>query len=174
MMVSLLSRTNRFAKEKEDIEKTMQAASDGQPKEVDPNDLYARIQVVDSHNGPPTAHPDEFATIVPGPMLPIPEDADPDEPPPPEQADSTGATAGAPGTWTPADSTAPADFAGLASHTASPTTPWASGEYVVLGDRVPKPTGTELLGLLVARLRRADSSSRTRRTTLTRSLDFVR
>jgi hypothetical protein len=50
----------------------------------------------------------------------------------------TGASAGSPGTWTPAGSTAPANLAALTGASpaivASPTTPWATGQYVALGD----------------------------------------
>jgi len=51
--------------------------------------------------------------------------------PPPVVA--TGATAGAPGTWTPSGSTPPADTSNLGSITASPTTPWTAGQYVQTG-----------------------------------------
>ena len=47
---------------------------------------------------------------------------------------ATGATAGSPGTFTPAGSTPPANFAALATVTASPTTAWTTGQHVVLGD----------------------------------------
>jgi len=45
---------------------------------------------------------------------------------------ATGATAGAPGTWTPPGSTPPASVAALAagSVAASPATAWTTGEYV--------------------------------------------
>ena len=43
---------------------------------------------------------------------------------------ATGATAGTPGTWTPAGSDAPVDPTDMAGVTATPATPWASGEYV--------------------------------------------
>lgn len=43
---------------------------------------------------------------------------------------STGATAGAPGTWTPAGSTPPANAAGAGGVTASPATDWTVGQYV--------------------------------------------
>lgn len=48
----------------------------------------------------------------------------------------TSATSGTPGTWEPTGAYAPADLAELqaGSVTASPTTAWATGEYVVLGD----------------------------------------
>ena len=52
------------------------------------------------------------------------------EPPPP----ATGATAGTPGTWTPAGAAPPADFAAIGSIVATPATAWITGEYVVLGD----------------------------------------
>ena len=51
---------------------------------------------------------------------------------------ATGATAGTPGTWTPAGSDAPANLAALQGATpaivASPTTAWTTGQRVVLGD----------------------------------------
>lgn len=50
--------------------------------------------------------------------------------------EATGATSGTPGTWTPVDSYAPQTFTDLESSTitASPSTAWLTGEYVVLGD----------------------------------------
>jgi hypothetical protein len=53
------------------------------------------------------------------------------EPPPPA---ATGATAGTPGTWTPAGATAPANLAATSGVTASPATAWTTGQYMVLGD----------------------------------------
>ena len=53
------------------------------------------------------------------------------EPPP---VAATGATAGTPGTWTPSGATAPADLAALSGVTASPATPWTTGQYMALGD----------------------------------------
>jgi hypothetical protein len=103
------------------------------PVAVDPNDLTARIQVTDSKNGPPTTKPDEYATIVPGPMLPIPEDIE-DETDPPDVVAATGATSGTPGSFTPEGSTPPANLASLQSLTASPTEIWGPDEHVVLGD----------------------------------------
>jgi len=47
---------------------------------------------------------------------------------------ATGATAGAPGTWTPPGSTPPATNLNMAGITASPATPWQPGQYVVCGD----------------------------------------
>jgi hypothetical protein len=49
---------------------------------------------------------------------------------------ATGATSGTPGTWTPVNSYPPETFTdlGTAGVTASPTTAWTSGQYVVLGD----------------------------------------
>ncbi|MCM8548824.1 hypothetical protein [Streptomyces sp. STCH 565 A] len=49
-------------------------------------------------------------------------------------AAATGATAGTPGAFTPAGSTAPFDIADLDTVTASPSTAWSTGQYVVLGD----------------------------------------
>lgn len=48
----------------------------------------------------------------------------------------TGATAGTPGTWTPVDSYPEADLTSLiaAAITASPTTAWTTGQYVLLQD----------------------------------------
>lgn len=51
---------------------------------------------------------------------------------------ASGATSGAPGTWTPTDSVAPRTLTDLQNAappiTASPNTAWTAGEYVVLGD----------------------------------------
>lgn len=47
---------------------------------------------------------------------------------------ATGATAGAPGTWSPAGSIPPATFAGMTGITATPATAWTSGQRMVLGD----------------------------------------
>lgn len=47
---------------------------------------------------------------------------------------ATGATAGTPGTYTPANSYGPADLAEADALTASPTTAWLTGEHVVLQD----------------------------------------
>ena len=52
----------------------------------------------------------------------------------PSGPDSTGATAGSPGTWTPTDSVPPADFASITGITASPATAWTTGQYVILED----------------------------------------
>ena len=54
------------------------------------------------------------------------------EPPPPDPA--TGATAGTPGTFTPAGSTIPADLAAMTGVIATPDTAWTTGQSVVLGD----------------------------------------
>jgi hypothetical protein len=47
---------------------------------------------------------------------------------------ATGATAGTPGTFTPAGSLAPYDLADLDQVIANPTTAWTTGQYVVLGN----------------------------------------
>jgi hypothetical protein len=47
---------------------------------------------------------------------------------------ATGATAGAPGAFTPAGAAVPANLAALAAVIANPNTAWATGENVVLGD----------------------------------------
>lgn len=53
----------------------------------------------------------------------------------PEQGDATGATAGAPGSWEPAGAVRPYEFADLdPTLIATPTTPWATGQHVTLGD----------------------------------------
>ncbi len=59
-------------------------------------------------------------------------------PKPPPIVHATGATAGIPGTWTPAGSTPPATVADLIAGTpnavvASPTTAWTAGQYVQTG-----------------------------------------
>lgn len=46
---------------------------------------------------------------------------------------ATGATAGAPGTFTPAGSDRPANVAGMTGVVASPATPWTAGQYVQTG-----------------------------------------
>lgn len=43
---------------------------------------------------------------------------------------ATGATAGTPGTWTPAGASPPADSAGAGSVAATPGTAWTTGQYV--------------------------------------------
>jgi len=43
---------------------------------------------------------------------------------------ATGATAGAPGTWTPSGSKPPATVATATGIKATPTTPWTTGQYV--------------------------------------------
>ena len=52
--------------------------------------------------------------------------------PPPVVA--TGATAGAPGSFTPAGATVPANLAAMTGITANPATAWTTGQHVVLGD----------------------------------------
>jgi hypothetical protein len=47
---------------------------------------------------------------------------------------ATGATAGTPGTFTPVGAVPPMTIADCAGVTASPTTAWATGEHVALGD----------------------------------------
>ena len=47
---------------------------------------------------------------------------------------ATGATAGAPGSFTPGGSTPPANFAEMAGIIADPLTLWTVGQHVVLGD----------------------------------------
>jgi hypothetical protein len=47
---------------------------------------------------------------------------------------ASGATAGIPGTWTPAGADTPNAFTSMDAITASPATAWTTGQYVVLGD----------------------------------------
>jgi hypothetical protein len=47
---------------------------------------------------------------------------------------ATGATAGSPGSFTPAGADPPADLAAMSGITANPATAWTTGEHVVLGD----------------------------------------
>jgi hypothetical protein len=47
---------------------------------------------------------------------------------------ATGATAGAPGTWTPPLAEPPDVFTSMDTITASPATAWTTGQYVTLGD----------------------------------------
>lgn len=49
---------------------------------------------------------------------------------------ATGATAGSPGQFTPAGCTRPANEAAMASLTASPTSAWTTGQYVVTADQL--------------------------------------
>lgn len=56
---------------------------------------------------------------------------------PPDARDviaATGATAGSPGSFTPAGATTPADLADLSDVTASPATAWTTGQHVVTAD----------------------------------------
>lgn len=62
---------------------------------------------------------------------------------PPQRADhdnggwdnpATGATAGAPGTWTPSGAASPRSLAETANVTASPATAWTAGQHVLLDD----------------------------------------
>jgi len=50
---------------------------------------------------------------------------------------ATGATAGTPGTWTPAGSHPPSNLAGMTGITPTPATAWTTGQYVNL-----HPTGS--------------------------------
>src|SRR5262245_5347571 len=54
-----------------------------------------------------------------------------------KQVVATGATAGTPGTWTPAGSAARANFASMSGCTASPATAWTTGQRVVMADGNP-------------------------------------
>jgi hypothetical protein len=47
---------------------------------------------------------------------------------------ATGATAGSPGTFTPAGAVAPANLAAMAGIVATPATAWTVGQHVILGD----------------------------------------
>ena len=47
---------------------------------------------------------------------------------------ATGATAGAPGYFTPSGANSPANLAAMTGITASPVTNWSPGQYVILGD----------------------------------------
>lgn len=47
---------------------------------------------------------------------------------------AVGATAGAPGFWTPSGANAPANLAALTGITANPATAWTPGQYVITGD----------------------------------------
>lgn len=47
---------------------------------------------------------------------------------------ATGATAGIPGTWTPAGSVPPADLTGATGVVASPASAWTTGQHVVTRD----------------------------------------
>lgn len=47
---------------------------------------------------------------------------------------ATGATAGAPGSWTPTGALPVPTFTQMNAITATPATAWTTGQYVVLGD----------------------------------------
>jgi hypothetical protein len=49
---------------------------------------------------------------------------------------ATGATAGSPGNFTPAGATRPANLAALTGVTATPTTAWTAGQFVITGDQL--------------------------------------
>jgi hypothetical protein len=69
------------------------------------------------------------------PMLPLPDDVIASFDTAAADVPATGANAGTPGTWTPAGSTPPASVTALqaAGIVASPSTAWATGEYVQTG-----------------------------------------
>jgi len=49
---------------------------------------------------------------------------------------ATGATAGVPGSFTPAGAAAPSNLAGMSGVTASPNTAWTTGQYVATSDGI--------------------------------------
>lgn len=53
---------------------------------------------------------------------------------PAEEIEATGATAGTPGAFTPTGATPPENLAAMSGVTANPTTPWTTGQRVVLGN----------------------------------------
>jgi hypothetical protein len=63
-------------------------------------------------------------TTTAQPPVPVNEYSPPRGPP------ATGATAGAPGTWTPAGAMPPRDVYSLAGITATPATAWTTGQFV--------------------------------------------
>ncbi len=69
----------------------------------------------------------QFATVSPAVDMSIPGFSN-------NGPASTGATAGIPGTWTPANSDPPNKFTVMNTITASPATAWTTGQHVVLGD----------------------------------------
>lgn len=62
--------------QKSQIDEVMQASQEAIGPEFDPRDVTQVIQLIDSSEGPPTIKPDEYATIIPGPMLPIPPETE--------------------------------------------------------------------------------------------------
>src|SRR4030095_5294629 len=73
----------------------------------------------------------------PGPAVPPPTEQTPTFPPAGFSNSgpaATGATAGTPGSWTPAGAQAPLTRAAATGVTASPATAWTSGQYVVNRD----------------------------------------
>jgi hypothetical protein len=69
----------------------------------------------------------QFPTVSPGVDMSIPGFSN-------NGPAATGATAGIPGAWTPANADPPNKFQNMNSITASPATAWTSGQYVKLGD----------------------------------------
>src|SRR5262245_6706760 len=93
--------------------------------------------------GDPPGTVEPYAEPTPGwsnsaPLPPAPEQPDPITTPPPpgfsNRVPATGASAGAPGTWTPSGAQPAANLAGLSGVTASPATAWTTGQYVELRD----------------------------------------
>jgi hypothetical protein len=78
-----------------------------------------------------------WSNSPPGPASPPPTEQTRLFPPPGFSntgAAATGATAGTPGSWTPASSLAPLTLADTTGITATPATAWTTGQYVQLRD----------------------------------------
>jgi len=119
-------------------------------------DSTANYDYVGGHVSRSTDGQDRTARTAPDPLEPGWSNADPHDgissvEPPPEEIDMTApgwsnddgtaaapaatcATAGSPGTWTPAGAAPCPLFQQMDTITASPATAWGTGEYVVLGD----------------------------------------
>jgi hypothetical protein len=69
----------------------------------------------------------QFPTVSPGVDMSIPGFSN-------NGPAATGATAGIPGAWTPANADPPNKFQNMNAITASPATAWTTGQYVTLGD----------------------------------------
>jgi hypothetical protein len=64
-----------------------------------------------------------------------------------EAIPATGATAGIPGVWTPDGSTPPADQPSVGGVTASPDTPWTTGQFMACANGDPVTwSGTDWVG----------------------------
>ena len=98
------------------------------PPDLDPHpvELNSGVVVVDMAQPIVVDTPPEYVPTEPPPEGGVVE--------PPPDIVATGATAGSPGSFTPAGAVAPADLAAMTAVVADPVTAWTSGQHVVPGD----------------------------------------